>query len=117
MVNTLIVLLLAVAISVIVIALLVQLNKKATMQIDELRKIRQYLEAEALEEQPAEESAQEIPVQDVPEEPEAEQNDSVIEEMTDAPNNPQEASEASKYNTGKSGKIYTKEELELLIKE
>lgn len=117
MIKMIIGLLLAVAIPVIVIVLLVQLNKKATKQLDELGKIRQCLEAKAPEQQPDAKSLQEITAQVMPEEPEAEQNDSMIEEMTDAPKNPQEALEASKYNTGKSGKVYTKEELELLIKE
>ena len=38
-------------------------------------------------------------------------------ELTDACKDNQKEVEASAYNTGKSGKIYTKEELELLIKE
>lgn len=45
----------------------------------------------------------------VKEDEEKEEKDEPAEEMTEAG--------ASEYNTGKSGKIYTKEELELLIKE
>lgn len=41
----------------------------------------------------------------------------ITEEKQDAREDVKEESEASAYNTGKSGKIYTKEELELLIKE
>jgi hypothetical protein len=40
---------------------------------------------------------------------EEEEKDAAVDSITD--------SAASAYNTGKSGKIYTKEELELLIKE
>ena len=49
-------------------------------------------------------------VQVVKEEPQEEPAQDAEAEITIEP-------EASKYNTGKSGKIYTKEELELLIKE
>ena len=41
----------------------------------------------------------------------------ITEEKQDAADETECEAEASAYNTGKSGKIYTKEELELLIKE
>jgi len=111
----------SVAVIVAVIVLLVQINKKAKMQVVELQKTRQCLEriespernvtqspaVTELEASPAEEITESRP--DVSTDVNIREQD-VSEETAEKP-------EASPYNTGISGKIYTKEELELLIRE
>lgn len=74
------------------------------------------------------EKLENIPASDIPEKAEepirtvqtetetlTEENEKIEEK--DAPEPETAENDASTYNTGKSGKIYTKEELELLIKE
>lgn len=114
--NT-IALLIGAAILVAVVVLLVQLNKKVKIQTDELEKTRQCLEQMESTEIPkadvvAEETAQPEPqvISEVLTEP-------IIEERQDVEAEVENQPEASTYNTGKSGKVYTKEELELLIRE
>ena len=96
---------------VVLIAYMNSRNKRVMKEIGSLRTQLEKLD-----------NASELPVKKAEpvkvEEPEALAEETVLieEEKEDAAAEITEP-EASKYNTGKSGKIYTKEELELLIKE
>lgn len=114
--------LLGAAILVAVIVLLVQLNKKVKKQTDELQKTRQCLEqmepsANQNIETFEEPTAGTCDIQQIISEESDDSDERIIEEEQDAPIEHGQIPEASAYNTGKSGKVYTKEELELLIRE
>ena len=110
--NSFILILLAMVIVMAVLMLFI--SRKNKRQMKELEHIAQQLDdmktvpAEMPEEEPETEVPQETAVTEIIELTE-EKQDAAIEQKCDV--------EASAYNTGKSGKIYTKEELELLIKE
>ena len=102
----------------VLVVLILHINSRSKRMLNEIAELKTQLaklenvsvvpeQVQVVKEEPQEEPAQEEPIQ----EPETEiENQDAEAEITIEP-------EASKYNTGKSGKIYTKEELELLIKE
>lgn len=107
-------------------------NNRHKKQMDELMKIRQQLEmlnnihvrepVEDKEDEPGEQaegviSEKEGSTEEASQEQAVTEIIQLTEEKQDAEENEKGTSEASTYNTGKSGKVYTKEELELLIKE
>jgi len=106
-------LLLIVLPTVLIIAILIPfINSSNKKVLNELEELRQQLEQLGNVPTPVTENKKMGPVCT---EPEKQAEDSNEEEM-DAEITEQEIT-ASAYNTGKSGKVYTKEELELLIKE
>lgn len=98
-------------------------GKKVTREIGELRTQLEKMDNLTVTMPPAEMQHESfVQVQDVTErvEESAEQKETGPKEEKDAVKDVKEKNTdiaASAYNTGKSGKIYTKEELELLIKE
>ena len=104
----------------ILVVVILLFNSRSKRMMKEMTNIRTQLESlenkapQAEQIQPAEEKAA-APAEEPEKEPEPEPERE--EEIKDAPEETQKETEASAYNTGKSGKIYTKEELELLIKE
>lgn len=98
------------------------INSRHKKQMDELRRIRQQLEdlkdvPVSVREEVIAEMAEEQSPQILPQKETATKIIELTEEKQDAEEMVTETPEASTYNTGKSGKVYTKEELELLIKE
>ena len=98
----------------ILVILIPYINSCSRRIMDELRDIRTQLEQ-------LDNVSARVP-EKVKEEPEAPAGDVLIDnnnekEEQDAVTEDGPEVAASEYNTGKSGKIYTKEELELLIKE
>lgn len=99
--------------TVLIIAVLIPFVNTSNKRImNELEELKMQLEQLSNVSAPAAEKTAEEPVRP---EPEIQADDSKEEEK-DAEITGQEIA-ASAYNTGKSGKTYTKEELELLIKE
>ena len=108
------VILLAVPVLLILLVLVLVVNSRHKKQMAAIEEIRQQLDEMTVHPVQTEET-------DCDEGPVEEQVVTEIAQLTEekkgAGENEEETSEASAYNTGKSGKIYTKEELELLIKE
>ena len=99
----------------VLIVLIIYIHSRTKDMKDEIGVIRAQLEKldnipADLRETAGENSAVIVPV--IEEKQPGDEN-----ELTDAYTDSLEEVKASAYNTGKSGKIYTKEELELLIKE
>lgn len=126
----------AVLILIALLVLMLFINNRHKKQMDELMKIRQQIEVlnsipvkepvadETIRDgESADDSVCEAEDSEVTRDDAASQEQAVTEiiqlteEKQDAEEKEKELSEASTYNTGKSGKVYTKEELELLIKE
>lgn len=114
--NT-IALLIGAAILVAVVVLLVQLNKKVKIQTDELEKTRQCLEQMESTDLPKTDDRTKEMERQEPQVISEVLTEPTIEERQDVEAEVEIQPEASTYNTGKSGKVYTKEELELLIRE
>lgn len=110
-----IIIVLAVLILLALLIIILFINSRHKKQMDELMEIRQQFEV--LNDIPVRESATDEDTR----ESESSQEQAVTEiiQLTEERQGAEEKeiSEASAYNTGKSGKTYTKEELELLIKE
>lgn len=109
---------------IVMAVLMLFISRRHRKQMDELHSIKEQLEnleavpvsaPEEAVEKAAEAIAEEQPAQELPQEDAAEEIE-IVDEKQDAEGEKQ-IPEASPYNTGKSGKVYTKEELELLIKE
>lgn len=100
--------------TVLIIAILIPfINSSNKRVLNELEELKMQLEQLSNVSAPVPEKNAETPVRP---EPEIQAEDNNEKEEKDAADDVQEIA-ASEYNTGKSGKTYTKEELELLIKE
>ena len=102
----------------VLVVLILYINSSKKQMIKEIRELKTQLEK--LERIPETAVKVETPVDEIAEDEPAVQiavgEDDKKEEKDGPADNMTEAG-ASEYNTGKSGKTYTKEELELLIKE
>ncbi len=108
-------LLLIIVPTILTLAVLIPfINSRNKRILDEIGELKAQLEQKNILQAP-----ENTNVVEEPEQPEPEIQVDVIEEKEeqDAGNTEITEPQASAYNTGKSGKIYTKEELELLIKE
>jgi len=102
------------AMLIVTVILMLFISNRNKRQMKELERIVHQLDDmttapdDSPEEEPEQETPQENAVAEIIE---------LTEEKQDAAGDRVCDVEASAYNTGKSGKVYTKEELELLIKE